>query len=88
MRHIAKHEVDKDQGKWFLMEARAKLRRLGPLAIWGSQPAIAAHIHMTKAEIDNVTENILKQKIGHNPKVMKRYSEMMQRRKNTKMKAE
>ena len=63
------------------METRAKLRRLGPLAIWGSQPAIAAHIYMTKAEVENVIENILKQKIGHNPKVMKRYSEMMERRK-------
>ena len=82
VRHIAKHEVDKEQGKWFLMEARAKLRRLGPLAIWGNQPAIAAHIDMTKDEIDRITENILKQKIGHNPKVMKRYSEMIRRRSN------
>ena len=31
VRHIAIHEVDKDQGKWLLMEARAKSGGLGPL---------------------------------------------------------
>ena len=33
VRHIGKHEVDKDQGRWFLMEIRAKMRRLGALAV-------------------------------------------------------
>ena len=80
MRHIAKHEVDKDQGRWFLMETRAKLRRFGPLAVWGNQPAIAAHVLMTKDEVESVTENILKQKVGHNPKAMKRYTELLKRR--------
>ena len=82
VRHIAKREVDKDQGRWFLMEARAKFRRLGPLAVWGNQPAIAAHVQMTKEEVGSVTESIPKQKIGHNPKAMKRYGEMMQRRRS------
>jgi len=44
VRHIAKHEVDSDQGRWFLMETIARHRRLGALAVWGNQPAMAAHL--------------------------------------------
>ena len=87
VRHIAKHEVDKDQGRWFLMETRAKLRRLGPLAVWGNQPAMAAHVLLKKDEVESVTENILKQKVGHNPKATKRYTELLKTRRSKEEKS-
>ena len=48
----------------------------------GNQPAVAAHVQMTQEEVAIVTENILKQKVGHNPKAMKRYHEMLQKRRS------
>ena len=59
VRHIAKQEVGGDQGNWFLMDKRANLRRLGPFAVWGNQPATAVHVEMSDDEIQVVTRAIL-----------------------------
>ena len=62
------------------MEKRANLRRLGPLAVWGNQPATAVHVTMSGNETDVVARSILMQKVGSNPKAMKRYDEMKARK--------
>ena len=49
-RHIARHEVDKEQAGWFEMEKRQYLRRLAGLGIQGHQHAIAGHVKITEEE--------------------------------------
>ena len=40
VRHVTKHEVKQEKGKWFKADTRASLRRLKDLGVSGHQPAI------------------------------------------------
>ena len=75
VRHIFRHEVRNGKAKWFRMDSRANLRRLGNLGVSGHQPALMLFCHMTKEEKDTVTEAILKQKVANNRKADAIYAE-------------
>ena len=78
VRHIAKHEMQEDQGNKFEMEKRAQLKRLAPLGVVGSQPAIKGWVKMTPAEQEKVARSIMLQKLGADVKCTKRYDELKQ----------
>ena len=68
VRHITKHETSQHQARWFTMEARCELWWLAKLGITGHQPAIATYCKVNEEERQDVTEAILKQKVGSNSK--------------------
>ena len=49
--------------------------------MWGHQPAIAAYVRTAGEEMELITRNVLLQKLGGNPQTMKKYDEMVRRRK-------
>ena len=75
VRHIFRHEVRNGKAKWFRMDSRANLRRLGNLGVSGHQPALMLFCHMTREEKDIITEAILKQKVANNRKADAVYAE-------------
>ena len=81
VRHITKHDLDDQQRKWFQMETRQNLRRLGSLGITGNQPAIAALCKFEPHEKLKIAEAILQQKVGANAKSAKLYLEHAEREK-------
>jgi len=80
-RSITRHELDQTQSSWFDMERRARLRKLGGLAVVGNQPALQVHVKASAEEKAIIARSIMQQKIGSNPKTMKRYEELKARRK-------
>ena len=56
------------------------LRRLGGLAVTGNQPALQVHIKATEDEKAKVARCIMQQKIGSNPKALKTYDELQDRK--------
>ena len=50
VRHIARHELHEQHADMFIMDDKAKYRRLAKLGIYGHQPGIAAHVRTTKEE--------------------------------------
>ena len=80
MRHVARHEVAREQAPWFAMEGRQRFRRLAKLGVEGHQPVVAAYVKMSKEEKDNIVENIIMQKAGSNAKNIKGYQEFVERR--------
>ena len=80
-RSIFKHELDQIQSPWFDMERRARLRRLGGLAVTGNQPALLVHVKATDEEKAVIARSIMQQKIGSNHKTMKKYDEHKARQK-------
>ena len=81
-RHITKHDLDDRQRKWFQMEKRSNLRRLGSLGIIGNQPAMAAMCKLDQHEKLVIAEAILQQKVGANAKAAKQYHEHVEREKH------
>jgi predicted metal-binding protein len=79
VRQIMRHEAGPREAKWFLVEGRARLRRLAKLGATGHQPAFAAYCKTNLEEKQAVTEAILGQKVGANVKAMKNYTEFRQR---------
>ena len=71
VRHVMKHEAKKKAAKLVQTDTRSRLRRLGKLGISGHQPAIMAHCHMQRNEINKVVEAILKQKVANSCKAEK-----------------
>ena len=83
VRQITRHETSHQQAKWFTMEGRTKLRRLAKLGITGHQPAIAAYCKVDEGERQEITEAILKQKVGNNLKAEKNHQEFKARGEGT-----
>ena len=75
VRHIARREANHQQGDWFKTESRRKLRRLARLGILAYQPAVAAYCKVSDKERETITESLLTQKAGGNPKNMKIFKE-------------
>ena len=75
VRHVFRHEVRSGKAKWFRMDSRANLRRLGNLGVSGHQPALMFFCHMTREEKIKITEAILKQKVANNKKADAIYAE-------------
>ena len=80
-RSITRHELDQTQSSWFDMERKARLRRLGGLAVVGNQPALQVHVKASVEEKAIIARSIMQQKIGSNPQTMKKYEELKARRK-------
>ena len=76
VRHITKHEADRQQAALFKAESRIKLRRFPGLGILAHQLAIAAYCKVTDHERDDITESLLQQTVGSNPKQINLYKEM------------
>ena len=87
-RNITRHELNQTQTNWFGMERRAKLRRLGGLAVVGNQPALQVHVKATEVEKAKVARSIMQQKVGSNPKAMKSYDELQARKQHNKQQRE
>ena len=79
-----RHEATEEQAKWFTMEARSKLRRLSKLGIIAHQPGVAAYCKTNEEERQVITESLLIQKVGSNPKSMKLYHELKARESEAK----
>ena len=80
-RYILRHDANEQQASWFSMEARAQHKRLTDLGVYGHQPAVAAYVKMSEEEKTMITDAILQQKIGANPKSQKEYKELRTRQK-------
>ena len=83
IRQIARHETTQQQAKWFTMESKTKLGGLAKLGITGHQPAIAAYCKVDDCEKQEITEAILKQKVGSNSKAENTYKEFKARGEGT-----
>ena len=84
VRHVARHEMAKDQSKWFCMEERSRLKRLAELGITGHQPAIAAYVQITQEERQVITQSIMMQKVGSSSKSNKSHHHYLEERKRCK----
>ena len=60
----------------FNVENRKKLRRRAKLGILAHQPAVATYCRVTESERETIIENLLKQKVGCNPKSVEVFHDM------------
>ena len=68
VRHIMKYEAEQKVAKWFMSDARARLRRLSNLGLSGQQPAFMAYCKMAREEKEWITGAILEQKFANTKK--------------------
>ena len=70
------------------MVQRARLRRLGGLAVIGNQPALQVHVKASEVDKVKIARSIVQQKVGSNPKTMTRYDDMQAMKQENKRQKE